>query len=111
MAVIHEDYMAEVRDIVELYCERLILRVDVLNVQKYMPADAAELVCGIVYAATFMENSTELSKLREMFIVKYGPIHLDCVERGCVEDRVLLVLLLLPDSLFLPLSLLFLYFI
>jgi len=63
MAVIHEDYLAEVRDIVELYCERLALRVDVMNVQRYVPVDCAELVGGIVYTAPFLDNSPELLKV------------------------------------------------
>lgn len=63
MGVINEDYMAQVRDIIEVYCERLALRMDVMSAQVHCPLDVLEHVCGLVYAAPFFENSPELAKV------------------------------------------------
>lgn len=72
MSVIHEDYLAEIREVVELYCERVLLRVDVMNAQRFCPLDAISFVTGLVYIAPFLENSPELLKVRGF--ISPGPL-------------------------------------
>lgn len=88
MGVINEDYMAQVRDIIEVYCERLALRMDVMAAQVHCPLDVLEHVGGVVYAAPFFDNSPELAKIRAMFVHKYGRIDIDGVKRHLIDERV-----------------------
>eukprot|EP01090_Pellita_catalonica_P019623 TRINITY_DN6741_c0_g1_i1.p1 TRINITY_DN6741_c0_g1~~TRINITY_DN6741_c0_g1_i1.p1 ORF type:complete len:895 (+),score=241.39 TRINITY_DN6741_c0_g1_i1:42-2726(+) len=87
ISVVFEDYMVEVLNTMELYCETISARIQLLGSQKSCPHELKEAVCSIIYAAPYLEVD-ELKQLRTGFIKKYGKkFPRDCVERSCVNNK------------------------
>eukprot|EP01088_Endostelium_zonatum_P003578 TRINITY_DN14775_c0_g1_i1.p1 TRINITY_DN14775_c0_g1~~TRINITY_DN14775_c0_g1_i1.p1 ORF type:complete len:963 (-),score=292.17 TRINITY_DN14775_c0_g1_i1:305-3193(-) len=89
VSVIFEDYMVEVLNAIELYCETINARLQLLASQKTCPDELKEPVCSIIYAAPYVEID-ELKKLRLGFIKKYGKkFPCECVDNSCVNQKLI----------------------
>lgn len=89
LAVIHDDYLAQIRNIVEVYLEQLLLRTEVMQAQRSCPFDMVEQVCGICYIAPFLPNSPELLKLRDHYTRKYHDIVAYSVRKRLISPIVI----------------------
>mmetsp|Transcript_13094 Transcript_13094/g.33409 ORF Transcript_13094/g.33409 Transcript_13094/m.33409 type:complete len:715 (-) Transcript_13094:50-2194(-) len=88
-SVIFEDYMLEVYNILELYCEMLVPRTGVLETQRDCPPELKQAVCGLLYSAPFV-GIEELLKLRTMFLKKYGKrFPEECVHGCCIDPKLI----------------------
>jgi vacuolar protein sorting-associated protein IST1 len=72
IALVHEDLMVEALAIVEVYCETIAVRLDIIAAQISCPLDMHESISGIIYAAPYFEHSPELAKIARMLMRKYG---------------------------------------
>jgi len=85
--VIFDDYMIEALNIVEVYCETILARAQLLSVQKVCPSDLKEAVCNIIYAAPYLAME-ETTKLRAAFIKRYGKdFMLECEQNGYLNQK------------------------
>ncbi|KAN0100225.1 Regulator of Vps4 activity in the MVB pathway domain containing protein [Tylopilus felleus] len=100
-AVINEDINLELLELLELYCELLIARFGLLDLNTREPDQGIkEGVCAIIYAAHRTEVK-ELHVLRELLLQKFGREFTAAVmeNRGaCVSDRVVKKLVVEPAS-------------
>lgn len=68
---------------------------DVIESTKHCPSELQESVCGIIYAAPYLENDAkygqpELMKARKIFLLKYGKnFPNECVQNGCINQRLI----------------------
>ncbi|EPZ35385.1 DUF292, eukaryotic domain-containing protein [Rozella allomycis CSF55] len=69
--IIREDYMLEVLEILQLYCETLIARFGLLEHMSVCDPSIEEAIKTLIYAAPRSEVQ-ELLVLRDMFLCKYG---------------------------------------
>src|SRR3989338_7967018 len=89
VSVIYEDYMVEVFNMIELYMETLISRVNVLGTSNQCPIELKKEVCSLIYAAPFIDNP-ELSKARNMLISHFGKkLPEECIDCGCVDLNII----------------------
>ncbi|KAG9313964.1 DUF292-domain-containing protein [Chiua virens] len=90
-AIINEDTNLELLELLELYCELLIARFGLLDLNTREPDQGIkEGVCAIIHAAQRTEVK-ELHVLRELLVTKYGREFTTAVleNRGdCVNNRV-----------------------
>ncbi|KAK4051897.1 Vacuolar protein sorting-associated protein ist1 [Microbotryomycetes sp. JL201] len=101
--VMGEDMMVELLEVLELYCELLLARFGLLEVNKDIDPGVEEAVTGIIYAAPRTELK-ELHVLREMLMSKGGrdfAIAAIDNENNCVPERITskLVIARPPDEL------------
>eukprot|EP01114_Cavostelium_apophysatum_P013876 TRINITY_DN3459_c0_g1_i1.p1 TRINITY_DN3459_c0_g1~~TRINITY_DN3459_c0_g1_i1.p1 ORF type:complete len:1054 (+),score=286.64 TRINITY_DN3459_c0_g1_i1:176-3337(+) len=98
VSVIFEDYSIQVFNLVELYCNQIISRIDLIDSMKNCPPDMQEAICSLVYAVPYLANDAkfgepELMKVRKMFLEKYGKsFPNDCVANSCVNPKLLVSL-------------------
>ena len=52
--VINEDYLYEAYNMVELYCETVAARIELLSCTRQCPPDLMPAVCAVLYAAPKM---------------------------------------------------------
>lgn len=90
--IINEDIHNELLELLELYCELLIARFGLLDMNTREPDPGVkEGVCSIIHAAPRTELK-ELHVLREMLMSKYGrEFAIGVMENkdGCVSERVM----------------------
>ena len=90
--IINEDIRNELLELLELYCELLIARFGLLDMNTREPDPGVkEGVCSIIHAAPRTEIK-ELHVLREMLMSKYGrEFAIGVMENkdGCVSERVM----------------------
>jgi len=102
--MINEDLSLELLELLELYCELLVARFGILDMNTREPDPAiSEAVCSIIHAAPRTEVK-ELHVLREMLTHKYGREFTVAVmenQDSCVNARVIkkLDIRTPPDSL------------
>ncbi|KAF9021751.1 DUF292-domain-containing protein [Hymenopellis radicata] len=89
--IINEDIHIELLELLELYCELLVARFGILDMNSREPdAAVAEGVCAIIYAAPRTELK-ELHVLRDILMHKYGrDFSASVMENAdnCVNDRI-----------------------
>ncbi|KAL8278717.1 hypothetical protein RQP46_008786 [Phenoliferia psychrophenolica] len=89
-AVMGEDQMVDLLEVLELYCELLLARFGLLETVREVDPGVAEAVAGVIHAAGRTELK-ELHILRDMLMSKYGRDYsLDVLENvgGCVSTRI-----------------------
>ncbi|KAM0788328.1 hypothetical protein ACM66B_001470 [Microbotryomycetes sp. NB124-2] len=101
--VMGEDMMVELLEVLELYCELLLARFGLLEINKDIDPGVEEAVTGIIHAAPRTELK-ELHVLREMLMAKGGrdfAIAAIDNEKNCVAERITskLVIARPPDEL------------
>ncbi|KZS93533.1 DUF292-domain-containing protein [Sistotremastrum niveocremeum HHB9708] len=89
--IINEDIYVELLELLELYCELLLARFGLLDMNTREPDPGVkEGVCAVIFAAQRTELK-ELHVLREMLMQKYGREFSVCAvenREGCVPERV-----------------------
>jgi exoribonuclease R len=89
-AIVFEDYMVEVLNMVAIYCQTLVQRKDVMKIQQDCPKELKEACCSIIYAAPYLDGQDELRTLRLMLIKRYGKqFPQDCVNDNCVNPKLI----------------------
>jgi len=92
LEVINEDIYLELLELLELYCELLLARFGLVEMNTREPDTAvSEGICSIIYAAPRTELK-ELHILRDLLMHKYGRDFSAAVMEnrdGCVSERVM----------------------
>ncbi|ELR19589.1 uncharacterized protein ACA1_197490 [Acanthamoeba castellanii str. Neff] len=89
VSVIFEDYMIEALNMVEVYCETIVSRAQLLSAQKTCPLELKDAVCNIIYCAPYLAME-ELTKLRKAFIKRYGKdFPMDCERNGYLNEKLI----------------------
>lgn len=89
--VVREDFGIEAYDILELLCELVLERLNLIASEKECPFDMREAVCTLIYAANRTEVP-ELIKVKAQFGKKYGSEFVDAAKRNkdkCVNARII----------------------
>ena len=89
--VVREDFCIEAYEILELLCELVLERLNLITAEKDCPFDMREAVATLCYAATRTEVP-ELIKVKEQFAKKYGKDFISAAVRNqdkCVNARVI----------------------
>ncbi|MDP2437515.1 MAG: hypothetical protein Q8P67_17365, partial [archaeon] len=84
-ALIYQDYMIEVLNMVELYAETIHTRAQILLLSPGCPEELKKEIASVIYAAPFIEND-ELLKVRMLFIKRFGkwfPEH--CLQSNAID--------------------------
>merc|ERR1712000_270225 len=90
-AIIRDDMLMQAFEILELFVELLLSRVELLKMQTGCPFDLKEAVCTIIYAAPRLSQK-ELTEVRHQFIEKYGkPFAQEAMENkgNCVNSKLI----------------------
>ncbi|KAM0754874.1 DUF292-domain-containing protein [Meredithblackwellia eburnea MCA 4105] len=90
-AVMGEDTMVDLLEVLELYCELLLARFGILEQIREIDPGVSEAVAGIIHASGRTELK-ELHILRDMLMSKYGrEFSLECLENtgGIVSPRII----------------------
>jgi len=71
--IIHEDYLVEAMDIVEMYCDTLLARFGMLQHLRTLESGLAEAVSSLLWAAPRLVGEVqELRVIFDLLTVKYG---------------------------------------
>lgn len=70
--VIREQNISAAYEILELFCEFLIARIPILEVQRDCPSELLEAVASIIFASPRCSDVPELLQVRNLFLTKYG---------------------------------------
>eukprot|EP00005_Dracoamoeba_jomungandri_P000825 CAMPEP_0174251466 /NCGR_PEP_ID=MMETSP0439-20130205/1277_1 /TAXON_ID=0 /ORGANISM="Stereomyxa ramosa, Strain Chinc5" /LENGTH=819 /DNA_ID=CAMNT_0015331791 /DNA_START=220 /DNA_END=2679 /DNA_ORIENTATION=+ len=74
---------------IELYCETLTARLQLLAASRSCPLELKEAVCSIIYSAPHL-HIEELVKLRKLFISRYGKkFPQDCINNCCISKKLI----------------------
>jgi len=97
-AVIRDDMMLQALEILDLFVELLLSRVELLKMQTGCPFDMKEAVCTVIYAAPRV-NAKELTEVRHQFIEKFGkPFASEAMENkgNCVNSKLIRKMSIIP---------------
>ena len=67
-----EEANLEAFDILDLFCELLVVRLRLIEQEKDLPDDLKEAVATCIYAAKRMGELPELGQIKSQFAAKYG---------------------------------------
>ena len=82
-AVLREEATLEAFEVLDLFCELLVVRLPLIESTKDLPADLKEAVATVVYAARRVADAIpELKEVRAQFAGKYGSQYV----AACGED-------------------------
>ena len=82
-AVLREEATLEAFEVLDLFCELLVVRLPLIESTKDLPADLKEAVATVVYAARRVADAIpELKEVRAQFAGKYGSPYV----AACGED-------------------------
>jgi hypothetical protein len=70
--VMREEANLEAFDILDLFCELLVVRLRLIEQEKDLPDDLKEAVATCIYAAKRMGELPELTQIKAQFAAKYG---------------------------------------
>ena len=70
--VMREEANLEAFDILDLFCELLVVRLRLIEQEKDLPDDLKEAVATCIYAAKRMGELPELGQIKAQFAAKYG---------------------------------------
>jgi len=70
--IIREQNILAAYEIVELFCEFVLARVPIVEVQKECPLELREAIASIIFASGICSDLPELMHLRNLFTTKYG---------------------------------------
>ncbi|KAL6942750.1 hypothetical protein ACO0RG_001711 [Hanseniaspora osmophila] len=90
--MINEDIHLELLEILELYCEMLYARYQIVGlmkdevelIEKHMEDGINEAIRSLVYSALYVPEIKELLQLRDLFRLKFGVEFINCI----VQDEV-----------------------
>ncbi|XP_066309431.1 uncharacterized protein [Miscanthus floridulus] len=70
--IIREQNILAAYEIIELFCEFVLARVPIVEVQKECPLELREAIASIIFASGRCSDLPELMHLRNLFTTKYG---------------------------------------
>ncbi|EHA8591479.1 IST1-like protein [Cocos nucifera] len=70
--VIREQNVMAANEIIELFCELIVVRLPIIAKQRHCPADLKESISSLIYAAPRCSEIPELCRIRDIFEKKYG---------------------------------------
>jgi len=81
--VMREEDLVAAYEMLELYCELVSVRLQLIQANKEIPSDLKEAVATIIYASRRTLELPELGQVREQFGLKYGKEYAGaCAEQG-----------------------------
>mmetsp|Transcript_8991 Transcript_8991/g.33083 ORF Transcript_8991/g.33083 Transcript_8991/m.33083 type:complete len:339 (+) Transcript_8991:76-1092(+) len=86
--VLQEEHTLSAYEILELYCELVAVRIQLIAKEKLCPVDLQESVASVIYAAPICSEITELSKARTQLTAKYGKEFVNAVSTNSAEAGV-----------------------
>ena len=75
-------------EILELYCELIAVRIQLIGEETTRPVDLQEPVASVVYAAPICSEITELTKARTQLQAKYGKEFVQAISQNSAEAGV-----------------------
>ncbi|KAI5953165.1 IST1 [Candida jiufengensis] len=88
--IIRDDIYIELLEILELYCELLLTRINLILERSTLDKNLIESISSIIYSANFTELK-ELQTIKDIFILKYGSeFGKECLENSeqTVPDKI-----------------------
>lgn len=70
--VIREQKVMSANEVINLFCELIVVRLPIIQKQRDCPADLKEAISSVIYAAPRCSDIPELSRIRDIFEKKYG---------------------------------------
>eukprot|EP00850_Spirogloea_muscicola_P006079 SM000028S10173 [mRNA] locus=s28:846169:847686:+ [translate_table: standard] len=70
--IIREQNIVAAYDVLELFCERIVVRLPIIESQRECPVDLVEAVSSLLYAAPQSADIPELLQAQLLFQAKYG---------------------------------------
>ncbi|XP_002971060.2 IST1 homolog [Selaginella moellendorffii] len=70
--IFREQNIMAAYEIVELFCELVVVRLPIIESQKQCPLDLKEAIASLIFAAPRCSDLPELLEVRGLFAVKYG---------------------------------------
>ncbi|PKU67029.1 IST1-like protein [Dendrobium catenatum] len=70
--VIREQKVMAANEVINLFCELIVVRLPIIQKQRDCPADLKEAISSVIYAAPRCSDIPELSRIRDIFEKKYG---------------------------------------
>lgn len=70
--IFREQNIVAAYEIIELFCELVVVRLPIIESQSQCPIDLREAVASLVFAAPRCADLPELQQIRNLFAVKYG---------------------------------------
>ncbi|XXG59955.1 hypothetical protein AAC387_Pa04g1952 [Persea americana] len=70
--VIREQNIMAANEIIELFCELIVVRLPIISKQRQCPADLKEGISSLIFAAPRCSDIPELQQIRSIFEKKYG---------------------------------------
>ncbi|TMW67060.1 hypothetical protein Poli38472_012176 [Pythium oligandrum] len=101
--IIRDDFTVEGYEIIELLCELVAERANLVKTERECPYDMREAVCTLIWAANRTEIP-ELTEVKKQLTKKYGQDFAAAAIRnvdGCVNERVMQKLSVQPPSAYL----------
>lgn len=70
--IIREQNILAAYDILELFCELVVVRLPIIESQKICPLDLKEAISSLIFASPRCSDLPELLQIRQLFAAKYG---------------------------------------
>ncbi|CAK9313807.1 unnamed protein product [Citrullus colocynthis] len=70
--IIREENMMAAQEILELFCELIVVRLPIIETQRECPLDLKEAISSVCFAAPRCADLTELLQVQMLFAAKYG---------------------------------------
>ncbi|CAK9876214.1 unnamed protein product [Sphagnum jensenii] len=70
--VIREENIMAAYDILELFCELIVVRLPIIDSQRLCPMDLKEAISSLIFASPRCADLPELLQIRTVFAAKYG---------------------------------------
>lgn len=70
--IIREENMMAAQEILELFCELIVVRLPIIETQRECPLDLKEAISSVCFAAPRCADLTELLQVQLLFAAKYG---------------------------------------
>lgn len=89
--IIKDEYKCDAYDELEVYCEELVARLNLISMSKRLPQELTEPICTLIWTA-LRTDVKELNSIRELLAAKFGQ-NLDhealCNVDNCVNAKVM----------------------
>ncbi|XP_039115072.1 IST1 homolog [Dioscorea cayenensis subsp. rotundata] len=70
--IIREENMMAAHEIIELFCELIVVRLPIIETQRECPLDLKEAISSVCFAAPRCADLPELQQVQMLFAAKYG---------------------------------------
>lgn len=84
--IVRDDYLLDALDILHLFCDLLLTRINLIEELKECPHDMKEAISTLVYSAPRVDVE-ELMEIREQFQIKFGKEFIE----GAMQNREMVV--------------------